>query len=305
MSTNGADLVEALRRAAERGEDLRPRIAACFDAAESADVTRKNAMLEALDAVIREQPSERAGSLGLLAGAILEVGGDPRAFPPAVFDHLLDLLGRIQGPEDETELPDAYYELERGAMACLSRSPELRRVLPQKPALLERMVRYSEHYGFLGKMLRVLDDEPLLVLHPSTGRGFRFVISAIADNFELHALLRAALAGRGEEKIESAFPATVASGESATSDWQLANWFALRPGGEIDTKEFGKSWIWNEGVPADIAPFEGTRVVLIGKSTIQRGWRAGRVFSAMTGRLEPRGKLARSEAEDLLAQMIQ
>jgi hypothetical protein len=79
----------------------------------------------------------------------------------------------------------------------------------------------------------------------------------------------------------------------------------LREGGEIDAQDYARSWIWNEGVPADIAAFEGTRVVLIGLSTIQRSWNAGRVFSAMTPKLESLGAMAQDEVRSLLAKMLE
>jgi len=308
------DVFAELARAARDGEDLAPRIAAFFAVAEKAKPAERDAMLAALDEVVAATPRDRAGPIAILAGALVEIGAEPTSFPPSVFEHLLDYLRTIQGPEDETELPAPYYELERAAMACLSRSPDMRRTLPEKEALLEHTFRYRERYGFLGKMIRVLDDEPLVVLHPLTSRGFRFVMSGVADNFQLHLLLRAALAGRGEDKIEGKPPAKRAvdaardgdpkDGGAVQSDWQLANWFALRPGNVIDTADYHKSWIWNEGVPADIAPFEGTRVVLVGPTTIRRGWNAGRVFSGMPGKLAPRGVLPRAEVDELLASMM-
>jgi hypothetical protein len=296
------DALAALVRAIDDGDELGPAISSYYRAAVAKDAAGRDAMLAALDGALRGRPSERVGMIAVLAGAIVEDGADPRAYPAAVFDHLLALLERVQGEDDETELPDCYYDLERGAMACLSRSPELRQSLPQKAALNASIRRYSERYGFLGKMLSVLDDEPIVVLHVPSARGFRFTIGGIADNFELHRLLLGALAGSAPEKLEGIVPD---EGESVASDWQLANWFALRPGGTIDTKDYHESWIWNEGVPADIARFEGTRIVLIGPSTIQRSWNAGRVFSAMEGRLEPGGELAPEEAAALLERLLQ
>jgi hypothetical protein len=307
------DPIRGLVKAVRDGDDLQASIAAFHAAAKKAKADDRNAMLAALDDVVRDAPPERAGPIAILAGAIVELGGDPRAFPGAVFEQLLDLLRTIRGPEDEKELPDAYYELERGAMACLSRSPDLRATLPQKEALLEHTLRYSERYGFLGKMIRVLDQEPLVVLHPSTSRGFRFVMSGIADNFQLHTLLLAALAGKRKNDIPGKRPSARAiaaaeggdpSNAAVESDWQLANWFALREGGAIDTKDYDKSWIWNEGVPADIALFEGTRVVLVGPSTIHRSWSSGRVFSGMHGKLDRHGPMARDEVDDLLGGML-
>ncbi len=34
-------------------------------------------------------------------------------------------------------------------------------------------------------MMQVLDDEPILVLHPGKGKGYRVRISGLADNFQL------------------------------------------------------------------------------------------------------------------------
>jgi hypothetical protein len=71
-----------------------------------------------------------------------------------------------------------------------------------------------------------------------------------------------------------------------TSEWQLANWTGLLPDREIDTASCNRDWIWNEGVPADIARFEGTRTVLIGKSTMTRSWNGERVFAGMEAMLD-------------------
>jgi hypothetical protein len=45
-------------------------------------------------------------------------------------------------------------------------------------------------------------------------------------------------------------------------------------------------FIWNEGVPADILPFEGTRMVLIGPAPFSRSWNGGRPFHGMRASLE-------------------
>jgi hypothetical protein len=311
----GESELAALEAALRTGGDVGACIGPYYRVAVNANPATRSEMLAALDAPLREYPCERIGQVGILAGALVECGADPHAFPAAVFDRLLEQLGRIKDANDETELPEGYHLLERAAMACLSRSPELRAHLPQKAALLSKIQRYSEKYGFLGKMLAVLDAEPLLVLHPATQRGFRFEISGIADNFQLHTLLLGALAGDGPDRVPGERPAPEsirASSDgplsekvaSVTSRWQLANWFGLREGGALDTKDYDRTWIWNEGVPADIAKLEGTRVVLIGPSTIQRGWNAGRVFSGMPGKLEPRGTLSAAEAGALLAKML-
>ena len=306
------NVLDALDEALEKGDDIRPIVGAFMGLARDVDDATKGEMLASVEERIAAHPAERIGFLAILAGAIVEMGGNPKDFPRSVFDHLARCLETIESAEDERELPEAYYLLEKGAMACLSRSAELRATLPQKPVLLARIKRYQERYGFLGKMLNVLDDEPLVVLHPETTRGFRFTMSGIADNFQLHLLLHGKLAGKGPDRIDGVVPSADSlsqgsDGEwgqsSAHSNWQLANWFGLRPGGAIDREDYQRTWIWNEGTPSDIAPFEGTRVVLIGPSTIERSWNANRVFPGMIGRLEGPTPMAQVEVRGLLERM--
>ncbi len=45
------------------------------------------------------------------------------------------------------------------------------------------------------KLLQILDNEELIVLHPALRRGYRVRISGIGDNFQLHTLLADALIG--------------------------------------------------------------------------------------------------------------
>ena len=310
-------MLEGLAAAIAEGRDPRPELGQAFDLARKLDRPGKAGVFAELDGLLREHPVEKMGSVALMAGAIVEIGGDPMDFPPAVFDRIGEMLATIEPRpegEDPFELPEAFYEFERAAMAALSRSVELRSTLPQKAHLRSLIRRYSERYGFLGKMLAVLDAEPLVVLHAPTGRGWRFRMGGIADNFQLHLLLMGALAGTGDDRIEGKPPSPLAvaastdgdpgKGGSVHSSWQLANWFALRPGGVIDKDDYNRSWIWNEGVPADIVPFEGTRVVLIGPTTIQRGWNASRIFSGMRGTLVNEGRLDDASASALVGRIL-
>ncbi|MBX3230481.1 MAG: hypothetical protein KIT84_02890 [Labilithrix sp.] len=294
------NILEALDDALAGGEPIDEIVGAFFQLARDADREVLDQMIDSLDERIGKYPLERVGSLALLAGALVERGADPRRFPRSVFDHALAQLESIEGPADPRELSEAFHQAERAIAAALGRSPELRRTLPQKPALAAKLKRYQERYGFLGKIVQVLDDEPLLVLHPKSRRGFRFRMSGIGDNFELHLRLLEQLAGEGPDRI----PGIVPRGGSVTSDWQLANWSALRPGGELDTTDHGRTWIWNEGVPADIASFEGERVVLLGPSSIQRGWNAHAVFPWMNGALDDQRTLPSAEVDALLERMV-
>lgn len=275
----------------------RDDIDAYFKRATVASPAERDAMLSALDAPIAAADVHAAGPIAILAGAIVERGGSPGAFPRSVFDHLLAQLRTIEGPGDERELPEGYYLLERAAMACLSRSFELRESLPQKYALLLAIKRYGERYGFLGKMLHVLDGEPLVVIHPETARGFRVRISCISDNFELHNLLRAKLTG------DDMIPGPPFDPANAFSDWQLTTWRAYRPGPTYDIVARQLDWIWNEGMPAEIPEFEGIRTVLVFSKGIKRSWDVGKMFGGMDPTLTLESVVAEAEAKAILARI--
>lgn len=299
-------ILEALDEALATGESVGNVISAFYGLAQSADGAERDAMLASLDQRVRSYPLDRIGKIALLAGAFVELGADASRFPLSVFDHLLLQLASIQGPDDGAELPEPYYQLERAAMAYLSRSAELRRALPQRSAILARLQRYDERYGFLGKMVQVLDDEPLLALHLPTKRGFRCTMRGIADNFQLHVLLLGALAAQGIdcqvpsiEALDAASDGTEPSDATVESSWQLANWFGLCADGTLGTSDQQSSWIWNEGVPADIASFDGIRVVLIGPSSYPRSWNAQRVFPNMIGGLGQLQALSAPDVENL------
>ncbi len=307
------------------GRALDDAIGAYFQHAKATPAERA-AMLGRLDSLLRARPSaarppsiDRCGAIALLAGALVEISEESvgESFPKAVFDLLLTELQSLPSdPEaaEEFEFSEGYYLLERAAMAYLSRSATRRASLPQRDALRQNLRRYGERYGFLGKMLHVLDDEPFLVLDAENRRGFRLRAFGIADNFQLHALLREALTAgpipAGHAIPGEPFPAeasAVLHGRSSTdvsigSNWQLSTWRGLDPSSRSEgdgrgemrglrTKDAEKidtsAWIWNEGFPAEIplcAPL-GVRVILIHVGGIHRSWHPHRIFDAMDGRV--------------------
>src|SRR5262249_45321629 len=153
-----------------------------------------------------------------------------------------------------------------------------------QPELLRGTLRSDEvagsHRSFLATILQVLDEESLLVLHVEQKKGFDVRISGIADNFQLHTLLAGAIIGpppKGWVQGEAPSPRAVAEsrdgpidprgGDAVAGAFNLCNWTALQPDGSLPKgqgKDAAAHWIWNEGCPADIVPFEGRRIVLLG-----------------------------------------
>jgi hypothetical protein len=211
-----------------------------------------------------------------------------------------------------------FYSL--GVIAHLSRSKRLRALARARPELLERSEAENVaagHGSFLTDMLRVLDDERLIVLHPTERKGFEVRISGIADNFQLHTLLAAELIGAPQEGWltgQKPDPRVVAQARGAeitgrlhtTGAFNMWNWPGLQPDGTLPVGQTtgNEYWIWNEGNPGDIVPFEGTRVVLLGPPPYSRSWNAGRRFPHLPAEFVVERVLPAEEVNDWLTRII-
>ncbi len=197
-----------------------------------------------------------------------------------------------------------------GTIAHLARSPAARlrhRGRTDLLAELNAVRRDAGNTGFLWTMLQVLDEE-VVILSPEFKIGWRVRIAGVGDNFQLHALIGGHLVGQIDDgkypgKIGThgqpeagpgvpLSPRVTATQMNApctgrepgfSSSLQLWNWTGLQRDATLPSNPVAahQHWIWNEGVPADIATFNGVRVVLLGPATLHRGWNGGRVFPFM------------------------
>ncbi len=219
----------------------------------------------------------------------------------------------------EAQSFEALSPFSMAAVAMLSRSIEARKASRSRRALraaLDELGGQYGHAGLLWVMMQVLDDEPIVVLHPGEGKGFRVRISGLADNFQIHTLLADALIGQFPGRwLRGARPARAEvaaardgavreGGPGAHGAFNLWTSRGLKADGTLRDPMSGSShWIWNEGVPADIPPFEGERVVLLGPPPYPRSWTAGRRFPSMVGDLRVERVLTRGEVRDLLGRI--
>jgi hypothetical protein len=230
-------------------------------------------------------------------------------FGPTLFqEHPLSVLGHMAAE---------FFRL--GLIAHLSRSKALRGKARLRREFLEQTLKADEaaasQPSFLATMLRVLDDEILLALHVEQRKGFEIRIAGLADNFQLHTLLAGTIIGppvegwvSGQAPSERAVaecretPVGNGGGEAVTGAFNLWNWTGLQPDGRLPhgNTDASAHWIWNEGCPADIIPFEGRRVVLLGAPPFARHWRAGRIFNGMVGELAVERRLGEAEVADWL-----
>ncbi len=253
----------------------------------------------------------------------LHHAGD-KAAADLTMEQIIERFGRQVG-EQMPDAAQAFASLKWfrvATLALLSRSKALRKQAQADSPLVQAIARLDKlgmELPCYHEMLSVLDDEQLVVLHPALARGYLIRIAGIGKNFQLHTLLAGALigdAGRGWLPGERPSPEAVALAKDAPitnpdrlptekGACNLWNWTGLRadgtlPEGKTDGTEH---WIWNEGVPADIVPFQGTRVILLGPPPYPRSWGSGRLFPAMAGELEVLRHLSPEEARSWLGRI--
>jgi hypothetical protein len=317
-----------------------------------ATVDDLNDALRKLLPLVRTGHVVPVGLAVITCGAFVENDADPDICGEAILDRLPELLRgvaafhdevhqRAEVPEGDEPDPDelinrhindilganpqvvwayvASRSLTLGAIAHLSKSKRLRSVARSRPELLQLSQEADAavgHTSFLTDMLRVLDDERLIVLHPGEQKGFEVRISGLADNFQLHTLLADSLIGNPKEgwlagtKPDPVVAAAARDGEippghlSTTDAFNLWNWPGLQPDGTLPQGQGNAGWwIWNEGNPGDILPFDGVRVVLLGPPPYSRSWNVGRRFPSMAGELTVEHVLAPDVVRDWLARI--
>ena len=231
-----------------------------------------------------------------------------------VFDNIREEVAREMPAEDAAwDALDGFWGL---AIAVYSVNPAARLAARD---LLEHARSIAQHHEgghWLALILSVLDNEPVLVIEPETQSGIRGRISGVVDNFQLNVLLMDAFPRSGmlSRRRVSKRVAEVARGEgpqqtedTVTGVWNLYSWNAIDDGLQLpDPKDHSArdSWIWNEGMPADIPTFEGQRVILLGPASYPRTWQCQRMFDRLPASFEIEAALNKSEVTDWLQRMV-
>jgi hypothetical protein len=209
------------------------------------------------------------------------------------------------------ELLDSLFP---AALAVLCASPAARRNREQLLADARAIEGDDPSAYWLVKLLQVLHDEPYVAIEPSSQTGIAGRMCGIADNFQLNMLLMDVFPrGLFERRRISPSAAAVArglgpqkTGDVVAGTWNLYTAAALRPDGRLpDAKdlETQATWIWNEGVPADIPVFDGHRVILLGPASYHRGWGLSRLFDRLKADLTVERRLSKAEVKDWLKRL--
>lgn len=323
--------------------DLRPACAGVIEAALKAPWDELHGALTLLTRGITVADPLRAASVAVTCGALVERGGHPEIPVTPILARLSEALvgarrlleiasKEAPGDEIDQELFDSVRRRHPAesrdwaaidgfglaAIACLSRRAGLRDAALGDAVLVDRLAPFADIHprlSFLALLLRVLEEEELVVLQPSTRQGWRVELSGVADNFQLQTLLAAAIVGEGPGKVPGTPPppeiVAVMDGEGPqrldaqiTGWWNLYQWNSLLPDRTLPQGDVARGkWVAYDGAPDDLEEFEGTRVLLVSPATAKRTWHASRTFPGLNASVDVVETLAPEAVDALLARM--
>jgi hypothetical protein len=315
-----------------------------YAAAQEADPPALSAALARSAELFERVPLRIGARVGVLCGALAELGGDPEPVAEPLVNELSDCLelagrfaatwrsvtgeeppepvehdhawtedtaGRLTAApltrEQAVELTDAWSLAELRAMPVMSilqLSPRVRTALPGRERLIAALGTVLDERAdleLLAGLLRVLDDERLIVLHRPSGRGYEVVIGGIGDNFQLHTLLAGALCGPAADGLLEGVRPDPAWVRAATEGPVDRGAEPVR--GQFNLVDAQGKWIWNEGRPADIPRLDGVRVVVLDPPPYERSWSPGRMYPMMRPAVRLRRILPAEEAAAWLAKV--
>ncbi|MEU6259880.1 hypothetical protein [Streptomyces sp. NPDC047043] len=206
---------------------------------------------------------------------------------------LVNTLRKLARPEEGlheegmAQIAMSWFDMEDWlqALIALLADPRFRTAVaaPVKAELREHAAAVadrSQRAAWVGRLAAVLDDEPLLVLDPRTRRGYALTMGGIGDNFQLHTLLADRLIGDPEQGLVAGERPARTWVEAATdSDPNLGPCEpAIRRFRLFDGHG---AYVYPEGIPADIEPLDGIRVLVLHPANGTFGMGIGRVFQHM------------------------
>jgi hypothetical protein len=211
-------------------------------------------------------------------------------------DELAEKLGGdIADPAIEPLVRNWYFlpAWNRPVLSILAR-PEVRAAVPDRERLVAALTRAQEDcpdLPWINGLVQIVDNDPLVVLHRETGKGFLVTVDGVSDNFQLHTLLAGALVTPGLVPGDAPDPSWVA----AATDAPMESWEGTVTGSFNLVDVHGK-WIWNEGRPADIAIVDGRRFVVLDPPPYERTWSSVRQYPHVPGRITVERELTADEA---------
>ena len=222
-------------------------------------------------------------------------------------------------PDPELEGQEAYEILGRmcpPSALFLGTNPATYRKLSRKPELLAKMDKLRWTSGglkMLHSLVSVLYNEKVVIIHPEEKRGFVVKMSGVSDNHQFHAILMDLLCGLpDDQKLQGTRPSPAVvecmtnpdgpqmMGGQIQGLWDMCHWTVTRMPADAGF-EVSKSFVWGEGVPADISKFHGERVVILRRPLYTRSWNCVRVFGPLAAEVKLERVMPAEEVEKYLA----
>lgn len=271
--------------------------------------------------------------LSVVAGALVEMGTDPGPTGTQVLHRLLTMgkgaivfarawerTGGGTPPDPDTVTADAearvaqdlgtdapnatmcWWTIRRHGLAAktmLSQST-VRSHIRRDPTLHAELVAIANQLSDLltefdevRTLLRMAEATNALVLDRTSQRAFRVLFDGIGDNSQLHTLLADALIGPQGQGLpgEAPDPRWVDAFRDGPVDphaHTVRGWWNL--------VAHDGTWVWNEGMPAEIPTIDGERVLVLDEQPYPRSWSARRRHPQVHGWLEVESELDPQEA---------
>jgi hypothetical protein len=191
-------------------------------------------------------------------------------------------------------------------IAAMTSSREFRGAMAWREDIADaanRLERRSERARWLHGLCLVLDDEPLIVLDPTSGRGFRLTMSGIGDNYQLHTLLSDRLMRPGHGGLlanqppEPAWVQRATAGPNVPFDPTTAILRRFRLFDGHGTHISPGGW------PAEIEPLDSVRALVIHPPKGNYRWSYARAYDGMTPTLTLDRELDPDEAAHWLSRI--
>lgn len=341
-------VLEAARDPAGSKEQFQAVAQELLEALPGTTAVEVDAVIAAMAEGIDVADPARASLVGLICGGLVERGGSPAGLAGPLIRRLGSILPQARGllaaasATVPTEAEDAAEKIEAAlarltakmpaeaaawslleqlfapAYALFCHLPDARRRAAGLLPDLDALAGVHPRAHWLGRLIRVLDNEPYLAIEPATASGIQGRMSGISENFQLNVLLMDVFPQRGwfAKRRVSKTAASIARGigpqqtnEVLHGTWNLYTRRALQSDGTLPDPMQGaqgdvrKSWIWNEGVPADIPPFDGFRIILLGPPAYDRTWSAQRDFATLPAVLTVERQLSPTDVSQWLTRM--
>ncbi|WP_436774935.1 hypothetical protein [Yinghuangia sp. YIM S09857] len=276
-----------------------------------------------LTELLQYLPLIHHGMLSVIIGACVELGADPTDCGPVILDRARDglreavnfpgiwhasggaavpvpesvdipgdIVGQLVGADaDERALRSliAWWQVQQwelATVAVLSHRP-LRDSLAERAQFRAEVERVAVvwHTGLpsLRHIVRMLDDEPLVVLHRPSGAAYRMRMGGLGCNRQLLTLLADVLIGAGHVPGAAPDPAAVALARNAP--FTPGSVSSVDAYAEFAMSNADGSAVPVDGCPDDIRSVDGIRLLVLDRPRERSSWNPGRLFARVPGDL--------------------